>query len=1074
VTTVLGQSLASIATTGAGIPAQASSGAEAALGDLGIIGARQLIAVQTFDIARLTSHPVVLRPACFIAVTGRGPTDSNESGKTSFNAAVALLLGDPEWRVTGGGVSTVGELLFEPDTAGVAAAAYPAAQHGYIVGLFADPDSPAATAHTVWLRLSSTAAYLTVRHAPGTHLVEGATDRERHAGCGAAWASLPSASELGARSFAAKLYGRSPRCLAYVASRGSQRSGPSLLKMEAGAFTPEAIGAALVRQTGRADALEAEQQQRAATAARHFELENVERDGERAFLAEERTLAEVTSRAECAAALEDGQRLWRLHYARGLLDVLDRKRDLEAELHEAKADESAGRTALQAAKDALAAFRDDSGLTAQVEQAKVELDARTTEIEDARTAEGTVLGELKALGTRLTELEAAGARDARLGEAAGERALQQAGAALRRAERELDGAQARHDGLEVELQQLRSGGAGRAGRTVAALAALGIEAYALIDDVALDEEHRLSWQARLEPWADAVVVTGTTLADTVVALSSEGAHAGAVLIDGARLPAQAVTGELAGELAGVTARPETTAFLAALAELAPLAEHDHWPAGTAVVSALAVTVLGGHPEPTTGRAHRLARLEAMLSQAQTALGEVRGAATAAEGAHRLAQEELDAARVAAEYARLQVRHAAIETGELAGVRARLAELEPLRAAADAQHVELVTANASTANRKREFENGVRDAEADLTAATIRTTQLSTELGSQATAYWAAGWGGTPQGARAALGWPAGDEPGAGAGGVPTGAAERRSQRTLAIEANRALDRIVGMLRIDARTGENAPTAQIAAAVAERARDTGEDAAQVTFDALATPLEEWLLRFRDRDEQAAQAIAAQRAERERDATYIRSQLAQLQAGLENIQSSLEARVEDNLRAVSTALDTLDREAGGFGADLHWEIQRPHGPSDTWVWKVTPRWKRSASGRMLPYDHATNSAQEKLFSVHLVLAALLASPHPRGRVLILDELGDSLGEDHRRRVLEAVRSVAERYGITVLGTCQDAVMPDASSFCGEVLYFHYPSKSDALNAPTRMFGFDSNGERVALTADVLRDTRPWASN
>jgi len=101
---------------------------------LGAIGARQLIAVQTFDIARLTSHPVAVIPSSFVAVTGRGPRDSNESGKTSFNAAVALLLGDPEWRVTGGGVAAVAELLFEPDTAGVAATRYPAAQTGFIVG----------------------------------------------------------------------------------------------------------------------------------------------------------------------------------------------------------------------------------------------------------------------------------------------------------------------------------------------------------------------------------------------------------------------------------------------------------------------------------------------------------------------------------------------------------------------------------------------------------------------------------------------------------------------------------------------------------------------------------------------------------------------------------------------------------------------------------------------------------------------------------------------------------------------------------------------------------------------------
>lgn len=51
---------------------------------LGLIGRRQLICGQTFNIARLTSHPVALIPGKFIAVMGKGTKDSNESGKTSF------------------------------------------------------------------------------------------------------------------------------------------------------------------------------------------------------------------------------------------------------------------------------------------------------------------------------------------------------------------------------------------------------------------------------------------------------------------------------------------------------------------------------------------------------------------------------------------------------------------------------------------------------------------------------------------------------------------------------------------------------------------------------------------------------------------------------------------------------------------------------------------------------------------------------------------------------------------------------------------------------------------------------
>ncbi|MFF0108603.1 hypothetical protein [Streptomyces hirsutus] len=140
------------------------------------------------------------------------------------------------------------------------------------------------------------------------------------------------------------------------------------------------------------------------------------------------------------------------------------------------------------------------------------------------------------------------------------------------------------------------------------------------------------------------------------------------------------------------------------------------------------------------------------------------------------------------------------------------------------------------------------------------------------------------------------------------------------------------------------------------------------------------------------------------------------------------------------------------------------SDTVLAAYSPR-------PLLPYDNVTNSAQEKLFSIHLVLAALLASPHPRGRVLILDELGDSLGTHHRQEVLEALAKSTQEHGITVLGTCQESLLDDAAEHCGELLYFTYPSHTEALNAPTRMFGYDANGERVELTTDTLLAGRAW---
>jgi chromosome segregation protein len=78
---------------------------------LGVIGQRRLCAVQPFGIGRLTSHVVPIVPGTFVAVSGRGPKgDSNETGKTTFLATVALLLGDAEWKLSGSGPEHAAEL----------------------------------------------------------------------------------------------------------------------------------------------------------------------------------------------------------------------------------------------------------------------------------------------------------------------------------------------------------------------------------------------------------------------------------------------------------------------------------------------------------------------------------------------------------------------------------------------------------------------------------------------------------------------------------------------------------------------------------------------------------------------------------------------------------------------------------------------------------------------------------------------------------------------------------------------------------------------------------------------------
>lgn len=1046
-----------------------------AVGDrLGIIGTRQLVAVQTFDIARLTSDPVVLRPSCFIAVTGRGPTDSNESGKTSFNAAVSLLLGDPEWRVGGGGLTSVAQLLFEPDTAGVAGTRYPAAQWGFIVGVFADPEDPQDTAHTVWLRLAPGSPYLQVRHAAGTRLVLGSDDGARHEAASQMWKDLPSSSNLGPRNFAQVLYGRSPRCLAYVASRGKQRSGPSLLKMDAGAFTPEAIGAALVKQSGRAEAFEREQQHRAAAAALDAQLREQRMESIRLAHDEERNLLEVTARMRGRELLADGQQAWRQHFARGLLDTLARQQQLTAQVAELTQQRDDAKDRLAQARRNADAFRSDKDLADRLGEAKLALDDVARRLKAAEAAETAVTTTIDLKRKQLADLEAKGARQARLDVQAATIALTESNAELLAAKVAAAGLEATAEGLQSELDAAREGaGKGLAGTVVAALTSAGIEAYSLIDDLAIDEGHRNTWQARVAPWRDAVIVpAGAQQAIVELTADGTGRFAGAVVID-----ADALVGR-SDALEGVTAQEPTVRFLRALEHLAPFADSGTGtPAGTAVIASVAATILGGFPAATTGLAQRIGALEQQLLALDGQLASAADRVGAAEQQVTVSGDELDQAKAAAEYATTLDEIDVLETADLPDVRGQIEELTVEHTSADEAHLALFSANASQEAIMQQLQTAVVQANTDLTAADLELRRTTETLTNQRLDYWVSRFGGTPEEARSALSWPADhalEADGSEQARPPASAGEgieRRTRHTLAINANGALDKVLLTLGIDEKTGEGAAELQIQAAVKERARigQDADDNQERAFDILATPLDAWLDKLRDRDDQAKEAIEELRAERASQEEYVQGQLSGLREGLANIQDAMQSRIEDSLRSISGALDRLDKEAGGFGADLRWDIIPPAGASDAWVWKVTPRWRRTVGGTMLPYDNATNTAQEKLFSVHLVLAALLASPHPRGRVLILDELGDSLGEDHRRRVLTAIQTVAERYGVTVLGTCQDAVMPDAAKYCGEVLFFSYQSKQHALNAPTRMFGFDENSQRVELTADAIRGTR-----
>ncbi|MEA2234452.1 MAG: chromosome segregation protein [Solirubrobacteraceae bacterium] len=468
---------------------------------------------------------------------------------------------------------------------------------------------------------------------------------------------------------------------------------------------------------------------------------------------------------------------------------------------------------------------------------------------------------------------------------------------------------------------------------------------------------------------------------------------------------------------------------------------------------LGVVVIGGFDAPRTGHPARLTGARAGLRIAENELREAEAKARRAADAIQSAEsdltrataiEHLVTARAELRLTEQAVSHASNAADDL--VRPLDAATQThVEAAADVRSQEQALRNARERLESRQDQRKV--ATATLKDAQARLDNLLVD-------YWARGWGDTADDARSAL------------------EGEDRTEKTLRNRAALRLAEALGALDIT-EDGGGAPTPELADVAQRGGQLTDEpqrDRMPAGLEELGRPLSDYLAIY-ETDPIIEERVREQRQQRQAELAVARSEHHSVSDGLQSLRHGIEQRIHQALREISDAYDGLNRQADGYGADLLIESRPPEGLTDRWRWLVTPRWKRSPTGKLLPYDNQANTAQEKLATVQLVLAALLAAPNPRGRVLVLDELGDSLGVSHRREVLREIADTARAKGVTVLGTCQDSVMTDAVSQCGALLYFEHLSHTEAYNCPTRAYGFDENRERVLLTAETLRSGRPW---
>jgi chromosome segregation protein len=1022
----------------------------------GLVGDRELVCVQTISIGRLRSDPVPITPSCFVAVGGRGPRhDSNGSGKTTFLGAVSLLLGDVGWRPAAGAPEAA-TLLFDGTKAGVDVERYARADHGYLIGVFARPDGDEPL--TVWLRINATAPYLRARAEAGIHLVgRAATAIARNTAADAAWDSMPK-PEWGSRSYAAELYGASPRCMAWLQARGNETPGKSLLKLSQETMTPAQIGTALLELLGRDDLLLEDRKARADLDETSRELDRLKTEDEARRREEDVELRAIQGRNTARGHLATAQRLWHLHYARGLVDAVNRLADARAELRSAAAERRTTRRALAQTRARLDALGDGGHLRAGAEradrdeaQARAELSRATERKTRARVA-------FEQASSRVEELRVAAAASDGTSVEATVTVETKARAALEHATRQAGVADAARRGAADQLAAAERGGGGLAGNTLRRLPA-GVRAVALADEIDLDPATRDVWEARLALYADSVVLADYN--DLPAAAAS--AAPGAVLITGPTDDRPMPEGIIA-------APPAARAFLTSLAETP-----TGGPPPTAQPAAH-VTVVGGFDHPTTGRAARIEQARRALHEATLAADKAettqRQAETAVAQAERRrvaaqAAQDLKASLAALDDARRQLADA--DQAETAEARAHKAALEAKRAVDEAS-------GGYHSERKR-LGDAISHDEQALTETTLELRKAieRSRRRRDSIAYWAARWQGDPASATDALAVDSASHP-------TSSGEDRSSADAYRRAANHALDRALRDCSIDDETGDGAPAGSsiglaVKACGDRRAPVPGSDEDSFSpvyerqaaaFHELVDALGSWLDRLAVQDDAAAAHITADRARRAQALSAADELCETRRRELPILQDQIERTLRTVLQKVSDQLGQLDLDAGGFGADLKIDVTRPVLARDGWEWRITPRYRRGPNTPLVPYTERANTATEKLLAIHLVLAALFAATEghgaARGRMLILDELGDSLGDNHRGVVLSGLATTAADAHLTVLGTCQDGVLEDAAGCAGLVLYFQFRDPSDVLNAPTRVFGTSTSG-LVELTGPAI---------
>ena len=1017
-----------------------------------IVGSRVLVGTQMVDISRLSTHPVPVISQGLITVAGQGPKDSNGAGKSSFIAGLSLLHADDQWKLASGAAGAA-DLLFTAELA-AQETRYSNADHGYIIGVFAAPGAATVaelqeSSLTVWLRVNRKAPYLDLRWCDGLYVTYGTSEAQRAERVDEMWQSLPFSNgrtDFHASRLSAVLFGGNARCVSFLSTSVRSSPTPNLLAQPLNDLSAARIFDAIANLTGLDRELEQEQALRSKEHGHRRDVLEAERDLETWQRDIAIVEAGISQRRGARDQLGASRAAWQSRCARYLVDGLERADQIRSAIRglDDRTEELSGQLAEVDAQ--IKAMSDDQEFARKLAETK----ARRDEIGGRDQALDT---EHQVTARRLEELSSQHRGLVEVARAADGRTVEAAAQELEAARQDLERALAGNGVADAAEKQARGlldaaeSGQDLASAQLRMLAQAGLPAAALLDVVDLDDAQRLVWEPGLTLYRDAVVVHRDQgprargllagLPGSTLILADE---PGSGMVKPTALPASA------------DPRFDLAVFLTAIGRRAGGA--------AAMTDAEAgVMVLGGFPDPITGRAARIAAARhdhadkaALLDKAVARLSATRKVLRRAEDRARAADAAEHAGELDEKISQLRKENTA-----------RLEERELLRPALLAAEDDYAKTLGAAHAREQTLTN-LRGRRAGLHASQRAVEDEKIKLTAERDGLDLIGcqadWGESDDAARRHL--LALDD-----------VRQRRTTTEWNEEACQALGDAVRLCFPDGTPAEEMPAEIRELLVEQRWQRGGLDVRVRLIPALLRALRTHLNLTEQHDSYQQAQISSQRAERRAALDTARLGLAEAEQTSHAHRASLALGIKNTLRQVALAFDELDQAYGGYGAGLDYpEPEPPAEPDRPWQWTVAPKWRRAEGQRMGSYNLKANTAQIDEKAAKLVCAAALAAGGDRPLVLILDELGRNLGKQHRREAVALFERIGRDRNITVIGALQDDMERYALEASGLYIKLRRSSDAIAYNEPPVVVGDEASRGRVELLAEWLSSYRPAA--